>query len=204
MPNLPANCMANAVLLLSICLCLTGCSARPSQTDPPLDQMQRLTGGSAKSAQADARLAQMQHALDVLLEAESEGASIDNSSVRVHGKAIDNAKSFGLDIIPLALSRVWEQELSNRAVPFDAFVKLYSLCDQLLVEAGEDSVFWTGGASEEEVNGKVRFTPGWGFFDPGDPEEMWQFMHTVMNDIYAKHTRALARTRPGGKGSTVH
>lgn len=124
----------------------------------------------------------------VLSDPPGPGGGIDNGRVVVCGPAYDQLMRHGISVIPSTVSRMMEPDLD-----FDGFVRLYSLCDQILVAHDQPYAFWTGGAGVEvTAAGRYRFAPTQWSWD-GENQDTLQFRQRVVTDIVGKYMAARAK-----------
>lgn len=143
-----------------------------------------LPFGCAQGVTDRSQYSDLQSVLDSVLRDESSALSdVDNSRVVVENQTVKLAVSNGIDVIPLALDKMRQPGLS-----FDQFTRLYSVCDQILVNTIGEYAYWTGGASTREEGGRVLIEP----LAQLDEEE---FRLHVIRDISAKYDRAKAQSQ---------
>jgi hypothetical protein len=106
---------------------------------------------------------------------EFQRISSDASRVVVETPAIRRITAQGPSILDVLISAMKEDMIT-----FDAFVRCYSACDQILLKAGSSERVWWLGNNDEELDGR------WNRFLPGRIKDVKAFRDKVIGDIITK------------------
>jgi hypothetical protein len=127
---------------------------------------------------------------DIIRIEGSQFFASDNSQVIVKTPAIKEITDQGLPILEVLINAMRDEKID-----FDAFLRCYSACDQILRKAGSKrSVWWSGGSRWEWKDGRQRFVFGF----PWTDEQ--KFRKRVVEDIVEKRRKGDAANtfRQGG------
>jgi len=118
----------------------------------------------------------------------NQAITIDNSRVEIRTSAIDRITARGFDSVDLLIIAMKDETIS-----FDAFVRCYSACNQILLKVDDElGILWFGGCKITNKDGESRIAPGW-------QTDEQSFRHRVVEDAEKKRSIANKKKVKAGR-----